>query len=365
MSARTLLWCDVCGWTSKSNNPLMAQDRYRRHACAKHKAARERTARALAREALIDRTPKPCLHKRADHQHGTRSCYVLDRCRCFPCAAANANAEQQRVRDKAYGRSHWADAAPVREHARALMAQGMGIKRIVDLSGVSSGVVTRLLYGVGGRQPARRINPASAQRILALTFDPSPGALIDPTGTRRRLQALACIGWSQPRLAAEIGVDVAALWSLAYRNGGVTAKTAARVRDTYDQLWDKDPTDGANGRQASSAERVRREALARGWVGPLAWDDDEIDDPAARPHVPSPANRTGEELDEVAVLRAVTGQDVHLTRAERLSVVQELHSQGLNDKQIGRRTGLHPDQVCRDRKRLGLAANHQAARASA
>jgi hypothetical protein len=81
----------------------------------------------------VDRTPKPCLHKRVNHQHGTRLAYILDRCRCLPCAAANSTYELRRTRLKAYGRgtpSGWVDAAPVRAHVEQLCATGMGYKTV-------------------------------------------------------------------------------------------------------------------------------------------------------------------------------------------------------------------------------------------
>lgn len=58
----------------------------------------------MQREAQVDRIPKPCLHKHAQHEHGTLACYVLDKCRCLPCASANSTAESERQRQKAYGR---------------------------------------------------------------------------------------------------------------------------------------------------------------------------------------------------------------------------------------------------------------------
>lgn len=71
----------------------------------------------------LDRTPKPCLHKQANHQHGTNACYVLDKCRCHPCAHARAAQDDWRRRQQAYGRyDKYVDAAEARRHVRSLMA---------------------------------------------------------------------------------------------------------------------------------------------------------------------------------------------------------------------------------------------------
>jgi hypothetical protein len=73
----------------------------------------------------VDRTPKPCQHPRANHQHGTRLAYMLDRCRCLPCSAANSAYETRRVQLKAYGRgtpTGLVDATPARTHVEKLQA---------------------------------------------------------------------------------------------------------------------------------------------------------------------------------------------------------------------------------------------------
>lgn len=118
---------------------------------------------------MTDRTPKPCLHKIANHQHGTYACYVLDRCRCRPCADAHAAYNRERVRQQAYGRwDNYVDAEPARRHVRLLMAQGMGLKRIVAVSGVPSGSIWKLLYGKrqpdGTRTPSKQLPPAIGHR---------------------------------------------------------------------------------------------------------------------------------------------------------------------------------------------------------
>ena len=41
--------------------------------------------------------PQPCLHPNARHQHGTRTAYVADKCRCPDCCTANTTYEQNRA----------------------------------------------------------------------------------------------------------------------------------------------------------------------------------------------------------------------------------------------------------------------------
>ena len=84
--------CEDCGYTTTSKTEKLAAKGLRMHSCdkARHKAAAH--ARRLARSAAVDRTPKPCHHKQTEHVHGTHACYVLDRCRCTDCSAANTPA---------------------------------------------------------------------------------------------------------------------------------------------------------------------------------------------------------------------------------------------------------------------------------
>jgi hypothetical protein len=53
----------------------------------------------------------------------------------------------------------------------------------------------------------------------------------------------------------------------------------AAVR-AYEALWDRRPPEDTEDERAR-AEAMRARANARGWALPMAWDDDEIDDPAA------------------------------------------------------------------------------------
>lgn len=99
---------------------------------------------------------------------------------------------------------------------------------------------------------------------------------IDATGTARRVRALQAIGYSFRQIAGLSGVPERALHHPHYRGATVYIGTAAAVRVTYDRIC-MAPMNGPY------AERNRRLAARNGWAPPLAWDDDTIDDPTARP----------------------------------------------------------------------------------
>lgn len=284
---------------------------------------------------------KPCQHKRARHQHGTRAAYVADRCPCEPCRQANRAYENGRSRQITYGRwSPYVDAAPAREHIRACMAAGIGTRRICEISGVSRSAVIALLYGKqrAGKTPtpSARIRPEVSAKLLAVrvSVDNLAGrALIDATGTRRRLQALVAIGWSRAELGRRIGVTPQNFTTLM-TTGRVTVRTAAAVSALYDEISMQPRTADDHGGRISIS-RARRSAAAAGWVPPLAWDDEDIDDPAAKP-----------------------AGSVHYL-ADLRDPVAYHHRQGLNDRQVAAVLSRDRETIARIRHHLGLPAQRE------
>lgn len=218
-------------------------------------------------------------------QHGTRSMYTSG-CRCGPCTVANREDAERRNRLKLYGRyDGLVDAGPARAHLTMLSATGIGWRRAAMLAGLSTGAVSKLLYGgPGARPPSRRVRPETEAAILAVPPAPAmlaPSAPVDATGTSRRLQALAAAGWPLARVATRLGVERGNLGAVM-RQAQVTAATAARVRELYEELWDK-PCPAVNAYERDGIRRAVAHARRMGWAPPMAWDDDEIDNPRARP----------------------------------------------------------------------------------
>lgn len=282
--------------------------------------------------------------------HGTRARYVLGPgpgtgpgCRCRPCSAANRDAESKRTRLKTYGQwEPYVDAGPAREHVRALAGCGIGWKRAAELAGVSTGAMSKLLYGgPSDRPPSKRIRPATAARILAVQPSPSSlasRALIPAIGTQRRLQALVAIGWSQARLAARLGMLRPNFGHLMLRPH-VAAATARAVLELYRELWNMPPAEDGH-RAKISASRARNHARAHGWPPPAAWDDDRIDDPGGQPA----------EGWERSSRPALGG-------AELAEEGSELIGQGYTREQAADRLGVRRDTLDQAlRRRLGAAA---------
>jgi len=165
------------------------------------------------------------------------------------------------------------------------------------------------------------------------------------------------IGWPLEVLDERLGFKRSALSQVVIRDW-VMATTAEKVRAIYDELsMIPGPSDYG---------RVR--AVNRGWVPPLAWDDDTIDDPNAKPHRTTKRDieASYRDIDEVAVQRALDGGRVTLTLPEREAAITTLvRTTDLSDRQIAERfDGCWPETVLRIRKRHGLRGKYAEEKAS-
>lgn len=232
---------------------------------------------------------RECTCKVATHEHGTRTMYLVDKCRCDECREANRREQWERERARLYGRydSGRVDAAPVRDHVQFLVAQGISYKQLAIVSGVSASAIGALLYGrkERGHAPYKRVSAETASAILAVkpTLDNmNDGAKTSVVGSSRRLQALVRIGWSQAKLCDRLGITPANGSRLFAGRGRVSVRRAKDVRGLYEELWDRTPQP-KDWREKIAVNRSVNRASDLGWLPPMAWDDDTIDDPETMP----------------------------------------------------------------------------------
>jgi hypothetical protein len=281
-------------------------------------------------------------------EHGTPAKYTMEGCKCVLCRKAVSDYAAHRNRLIAYGRwDPYVDAGPVRAHIEQLQAAGIGWKRVARLAGLAPSTVEKILYGAPyrGMGPSKRIRHATADKILAVEagLDALGGAaVVDAAGTRRRLQALVAIGWSQARLARRIGVSPANFTTMLKRDR-VLASRARQVRGLYEELWDTAPP-CASQQERVASERAKAFAAARSWPRPMDWDDD-IDDPQAQPGSGEPSD----EPDMVAVERALAGMKVPLQRPELAAVFEIGAARRMSAAQIAKATGKSSRTVVRHR----------------
>ena len=167
--------------------------------------------------------------------------------------------------------------------------------------------------------------------------------LVDSTGVLRRLQALRRLGWSLRDLGAELGMSGQRVDQLT---GLIHVDLQRRIVEMYERL---SMTHGPSPRAARYAEK-------RGWPPPLAWDDDEIDNPDARPRSVV-RDESWVHVDDVAVEETISGnRRPHLSREERREVVRRMDASGKDQREIAMRLGVKVNTAERLRHRVREAS---------
>ena len=299
---------------------------------------------------------KDCTHPRANHQHGHYLAYEKDGCRCSPCVVANGRQDKLVRYRTATGTHTYVPADRARAHVEQLL-ETLTLAQIEHRSGIHRTAIRVLVGSFPGRPASKRITRTSEQALLAVRGDrvgSEQHGLVDGTGTRRRFRALVALGWPARTMSARLGLSSRTTWTLTREDKRpVIARTRDAVLRLYDELSLTIPP------RSAASTRARRLALERGWAPPLAWDDDSIDDPAARPWTVDV--ETDDYVDAAKVERAVTGECVELTRAERWLAVRRLATRGMSDRAIAEVVGVSERTVLRDRQDCGIESTWSAA----
>jgi hypothetical protein len=229
------------------------------------------------------------------------------------------------------------DAEPARQHVKALLAGGMTISQIQFASGVNRTAIRVMLGDFPNRPASAQIRQGTATKLLRtrLNRGASIDGLVPAAGTHRRLQALQAIGYTGRYLLELLGYPGSVRGLQFGRNGLVRAEIAQRVMALYDELHDK----------PGPSSRVRELACLRGWLPPVWWDDDIIDDPEAEPEGVRVYDQRGRLIDVITEPRPV-----RVARMSRL---------GLTADEIAQRIGTRAKYVYRDRSERPVAVIDQ------
>jgi transcriptional regulator with XRE-family HTH domain len=328
----TVAACPDCGWSKTYASEGIAAGNLRRHRCHTHQMRRGYAERAAARRTASGPT-RDCTCPQARHQHGTRAAYVSDRCRCRPCRDAHRTYENQRVKNRAYGQVAFVDAQPVREHVAALRAAGVGWKTVAKRAGIAISTMAHILHGNSVVGPDRQIRPETAAAILAVTADElADGALVPAHATWERIHSLIALGYTRAWISAQLGNTNRALQLDRWQVTAAHERAVAELVDTYAHV----PAPPSVGQRRSLAEAARF-----GWLPPLVGGDfvDEYAD----------VEVSADDVDDIAVERATAGDQVSLTRSERVEAVRRLLARGLTPAQAA------------DRLRMGHTTAHRIA----
>ncbi len=141
-------------------------------------------------------------------QHGTRAMYVMERCRCEPCADANRTYAREWYRNRArvaYGIEapvvRRVDAGEAREHLLWLRANGIGLRTVAERTGISRTSLKPIADGT-----RRTIAPRTAERILAVPRSvAAAGCRIDAAPTWRLIDDLLRLGYRDVDICRALG----------------------------------------------------------------------------------------------------------------------------------------------------------------
>jgi hypothetical protein len=225
-------------------------------------------------------------------------------CECPPCTNRRNRYKKNWWIARHRGQpSTLVDSAPTLDYIRnALLPAAWTRAQIGYAAGLDPCYIARLLGEQGPDSPPH-IRVETAQAILALRYtarfrNVPDRALVNATGTHRRLQALGAKGHQIEKLLKEMRCSNGVM-AVEF----VTAGNARRIAEAYDRLW------CVHGPSKIGAVRARN----RGWVGPGAWDDATIDDPRAVPRVgEAPRVWTLTELLAEAKIAEFSGTDARV-----------------------------------------------------
>lgn len=263
-----------------------------------------------------------------------------------------------RAHDRAYDRhrrrrikegtwQHPVPAATIRRHLTLLSAAGMSLNAIAAAAQLSPGTV----WPAARSGQLRYVQGATAAAILAVVppdKPPLPAGMTDATGTARRLQALVAIGYSISDLSRRLGhKGMQQVWEWTRRRQStLTEVSAAKVTDLYEKL---------SGTPGPSI-RARNDARRNEWLPPLAWDDVDIDDPAAEPDV----DGDGPVVDEFAIELVLAGERrfSQLQPNEKLAVFRD-YTAGWSPARVGRTLNMSTTSVGAWRAKAGVTSTSE------
>ncbi|MGW4075936.1 hypothetical protein ACWELB_20900 [Streptomyces asiaticus] len=218
--------------------------------------------------------------------HNTLTCYTDYNCRRDPCVTRYN--DWHRGRQRALAAGTWqplVDATPVREHLLKLHAAGITPYRVEVLTGIDWNTIRLYTQPVvhQGRGMIRRISRENQAKILAIQPEPTLPGRVDPTGTRRRIQALCAIGWPLKELGPHINIEPEYVRHILKRINQVYGTTAQATTNAYERLRDDNPR--KHGISETSIKRALRHSKQNRWAPPKYWDQHPgaIDDPHFEP----------------------------------------------------------------------------------
>lgn len=195
-------------------------------------------------------------------------------CREPACVAHRARYVKRWQYERSQGLLRLTDATPVRLHIATLQGAGWSLRAIAGAAACSPGTVAKVAAG----QQAKMAR-AVAARILAVDPAQVPSRasrqtrepFVPRVGTTRRLQALLFMGWGHKQMRKHCGLNTANL--LHQQGQWVLRSTHDKVAAMYAALAMK----------PGPSPKARTYARRLGYVGPMDWDDIDLDGAPEKP----------------------------------------------------------------------------------
>jgi transcriptional regulator with XRE-family HTH domain len=245
--------------------------------------------------------------------------------------------------ERAHGLYRLTPAGPARAHVQTLLDGGWSQRAIADCAGVSNSTVHALVSDVTRLEQLKKPTAAALLAVTEamLVARSNPLGFVLRVGAKRRVQALLAIGHRHADITDVIrsnsDVRVPSQLILSQRGEWITRATHDAIAAAYDVLSMRP---GCSTRSKSRAEK-------HGFVPPLAWDDETIDNPLAQPF-DSDDDEATDALDEIAVERMMAGTlrlEPYSRSPERIEAIRRLAALGLTDVVIGERVGMTGEAV--------------------
>lgn len=206
----------------------------------------------------------------APTEHGTTGYYQYWGCKCDPCRKAMAQYRKRLDFEVDHGQSRRVPVTEVRPHLQRLIGDGGSVMSIARATNgkVSCAQTGRILRG-----DCQYVLRSTAEALWAVPVARADHVQVPAIGLHRRVRALHAIGYTKDEIGEAMGVTGSFVCELAAAPT-VKAKNMARIVAAYEQL---SSTPGAS-------ELQRWRAIREGWAPPMAWEDQDLDDPDAKPH---------------------------------------------------------------------------------
>lgn len=179
-----------------------------------------------------------------------------------------------------------------------------------------------------------RVQGGTYRRLVALRDSTSAPVRVPAVGAQRRIHGLHRMGWTRAVIKQRLGFQTDHLGALDPA-GLIPVEMHQKIVALYDEL----------SMIPGPSERARNDAQKLGKAPPLAWDDDTIDDPKAKPNLTGGYRQVPGYIDHAKVVRRLRGdKSIRLNKHEATEAVRILRARGVTGYAQEHAYGLNPER---------------------